>query len=443
MTLEPPVNPNYCATVIEVKTLVPIPNADRIQAMPMLGMQAVVGLDTHVGQLGLLFPAGVQLSDEYTKFNNLYREASMNRNPDAPTGFVEEKHRRVKAISLRKARSDALFMPLESLLGCTDRPMDLFDLKEGDTFDYFNGHEICRKYVRPYRGHGQHNQMPSRRATRVDERHFPRHIETTHFLRVAETLAHDERTVITQKLHGTSIRVGHVPVARPPKNFWERIAERYFGITVEEHMWDLVFGSRKVILDPNNPNQNSFYDYNDDGDDIYTEEGRKLAGLIPAGYIVYGELIGWSGPETALQKNYTYDCLPGTRQLYVYRVAHVNRDGFSADLSWDAVVEFCFATGLNPVPTLGYATVKELLTDVGGKPFIETYLDRVFSLDYPQAVPLSEGSPVDEGVCIRIEGIVPSIYKAKSPLFQQHESKMLDEGAVDAEEDANQELVPA
>lgn len=40
---------------------------------------------------------------------------------------------------------------------------------------------------------------------------------------------------------------------------------------------------------------------------------------------------------------------------------------------------------------------------------------------------------VDEGVCLRVEGITPLVVKAKSPLFLQHETKMLDQGVTDTE----------
>ena len=73
---------------------------------------------------------------------------------------------------------------------------------------------------------------------------------------------------------------------------------------------------------------------------------------IPEGYIVYGELVGWTPDGTALQKNYTYHLPVGQAELYVYRVAHINSQGVLSDLSWDGVKAFCQARGLKWTPEL-------------------------------------------------------------------------------------------
>ncbi len=224
--------------------------------------------------------------------------------------------------------------------------------------------------------------------------------------------------VVTQKLHGTSIRIGHVPVARHLP-WWERIICR-LGVKVQESEWAYVYGSRKVVKDMTNPNQKHFY-----GDDLYTEEGRKLDGMIPRGYVVYGELIGWVSMTTPIQKNYTYDLLPGTRRLYVYRVSTINEQGLVCDLSWEALKQFCGTLGLNHVPELWSGLLQEFTPHL--------FLDRRLYEAYPQAVPLVPESPCDEGVCIRVEGIIPQIVKAKSPVFLGHETKMLDQGVEDLE----------
>jgi hypothetical protein len=40
---------------------------------------------------------------------------------------------------------------------------------------------------------------------------------------------------------------------------------------------------------------------------------------------------------------------------------------------------------------------------------------------------------VDEGVVVRVEGIMPRVYKAKSPIFLGHETALLDKEVVDLE----------
>jgi hypothetical protein len=50
-----------------------------------------------------------------------------------------------------------------------------------------------------------------------------------------------------------------------------------------------------------------------------------------------------------------------------------------------------------------------------------------------QPLQLSSPKTVDEGVCLRQEGVVPLILKAKSGVFLAHETKLLDKGESDME----------
>lgn len=433
MKLEPPKNQNYCATVVRVKNIVPLEGCDNLVGLPLFGLQAIVGKDTQIGDLGIVLPTECQLSEEFCKANNLFRHANLNADPDK-AGYLED-NRRVRAIKLRGHRSDALFMPLSSInylfaLQPYVQGSQLADsvgfLKEGDTFDTLGGREICCKYVITIttRTHG----LNARRTTqsRTDARFFPEQFDVAQFFRVEERLDPAAWCVVTQKLHGTSLRVGNVPVARK-LTLLERIA-RKLGVRVQTTEYDYVYGSHHVVKDANNPEQRHFYDYDDD---IWTREGRKLDGVLPEGYIVYGELIGWTANGAPIQKHYTYNCAPSTCRLYVYRVTFVNPQGVAVDLSWDAVKEFCLSAGLTHVPELWRGQLRDfdptLWLDHAG------YADLRQFIAVPEAVPLAEDSPCEEGVCIRIEGLTPQILKAKSPLFLQHETKMLDAGTADIE----------
>ena len=443
MKLEAPQSLNYCATVVRVKNLVKAENSDNLQIIPMFGLQAIVDLQTKVGDVGLLFPAECQLSDEYTKANSLYRHAEKNLEPDKK-GYLED-NRRVRAIKLRGNRSDALFMPLSSItmvaLVDSSQSHSWFtafeELREGDQFDRLNGIEICRKYVRPIRSLGYGAPKQTKKQRRVEEKFFPQHFDSANFFRIEDTLDPNADCVVTQKVHGTSIRVGNVPVTR--KLSWlERLARR-LGVKVQETEFSMVYGSRKVIKDANDPEQAHYYD-----DDIWTHEGSKLVGLIPENYVLYGELIGWvPGTATPIQKHFTYDCLPGTCRLYIYRVSVVNGQGTVVDLSWDALKEFCVATGLNHVVELWRGPLGIFAEDAGL--YLDTNFSRLWNDSMPTPrwlltstsrgtpVPLSDDSPCDEGVCIRIESTIPTIVKAKSPMFLAHETSMLDADVVDVE----------
>src|SRR5690606_11150906 len=108
----------------------------------------------------------------------------------------------------------------------------------------------------------------------------------------------------------------------------------------------------------------------------------------------------------------------GQSDFYVYRIAFVNEDGYIHDWSWLQIKEFCARNRLKHVPELDILKKKDLYEDA--------LLNIKFSDRYSNCPPLSKDSPCDEGFCIRIEGLEPQIYKCKSPLFYEHETKLLD-----------------
>lgn len=411
---DPPQNPNYAATVIRVKHIIPLENCDNVVGISVFGYQAIVGKDTQPGDLLVVFPAETQLSDEFTRANNLYRHSEKNADPSAK-GYLED-NRRVRAMKFRGHRSDALALSVLSLYPWSPD----HGFSEGDTFDTLNGVEICRKYVVKTKGPNTARTPQEKAWKRVDTKFLPEHYDTENYFRNADRIAPEEYITVTQKLHGTSIRLGHTIVKRQLK-WYERLAQR-FGVQVATTEYDYVFGSRKVIKDPNNPNQDHYYDY-----DLWTTEGLKYADLIPQNVVVYGELIGWTGDNSPIQANYTYNVPNGQAHLYVYRVAVVTADGHLFDLGWEAVKEFCRERGLKHVPEVWAGWHM----DFDPQGFLDINLR--MTVDSDDIVPLSPGSPCDEGVVVRVERLAPRAYKAKSPVFLGHETAMLDKEVEDIE----------
>jgi hypothetical protein len=418
MKLASPANPNYAAVVVKIPTLNSLEGCDNIVGAPLLGFQAIVSKDTQPGTVGIVFTAETQLSEEFAKVNNLHRDTTLNADP-AASGYLEA-NRRVRAIKLRKHRSDALFMPLSSLAYTGVNPADL---NVGDTFDQLNGHEICRKFERPVSQGNRRDPMAkaTKKFERIDAKFLPEHYDTSRYWGNEDKIPQSARIIVTQKLHGTSIRIGNTVVRRQP-TWRDKIAQRWLKVPVTQYGYDNVYGSRKVIKDVNNPNQNHHY-----GTDIWTHYGKQLDGLIPEGFVVYGELIGWTPDGAPIQKDYTYNVPQGEAHLYVYRVAHVNPQGLVTDLAWPQVEEFCAQRGLKTVP----AFAEMLHADFDPAEWI----DRRYFEQHRHAVPLSGSKKlVDEGVCVRWDGLIPTILKAKSPIFLQHETKALDDdNAVDVE----------
>ncbi|AEJ92469.1 RNA ligase [Mycobacterium phage Terminus] len=438
MKLDAPKNKNYAAQVVRVPATLELKGLDNLVGVPVLGCQALTQRDTKEGDLRIAFTVETQLSTDYAHYNNLFRDAERNEDPNE-TGYLEN-HRRIKAMKLRGHKSSALLMPLESVAWTG---VDPSELQEGDTFDTLNGHEICRKYELPVKHtHGAKASKVQRAFKRVDAKVFPEHLDTDNFFRSAHLLEAGREVIVTQKLHGTSIRVGNVPVLRR-KKWLERFINRW--VKTPDYEFDVVYGSRKVIKDVNNPNQNHYYQ-----SDIWTEYGKKIAALIPEGFIVYGELIGWTPDGQPIQKGYTYDVPRGEAHLYVYRVAHINSQGHLSDLSWGGVKQFCQVRGLKWTPEMDrvsfggadpeYPSIEELtqyITQAMDMRYADHY-DKTIAgtavaalIDRP--ISLSDKKSVDEGVCLRQDGLVPTILKAKSPKFFEYETKLLDSGEVDTE----------
>lgn len=415
MKIDKPTNSNYCATVVEIKNLIPLENCDNVVAAPIFGFHAIVGKDTQVGDVGIFFPAEVQLSDEYCYHNNMYRHADKNAD-ESKRGYLED-NRRVKAIKFRGNVSNCLFMPLSSLAFAG---IDTSLLEVGDEFDVLNGIEICRKYEVARKISNKGATAQEKKFNRVDSKHMPEHYSSDNFFKWVETLDKEKNVIITQKLHGTSVRIGHTIVKRKLSLFEKFLG--LFGVQIQPTTYDYVYGSRKVIKDINNPHQNHFYDI-----DIWTQEGRKLEGVLPENYLVYAELIGWTPELKEIQKNYTYSVPQGSAELYIYRIAIVNSQGVLTDLSWDQVKEFCNANGLKCVPELWRGKLADFK--------IEDFMDkRFFEEGHKQCLYLGENKDiVDEGVCVRFDGLMPRIYKAKSPKFLEHETALLDTGEEDLE----------
>lgn len=419
MNLTAPVNKNYCASIVEVKQLITLENCDNVQAISIFGFQAIVSKDVKIGDIGIFFPAETQLSEGFCENNNLYRHSELNKDT-TKAGYFED-NRRVKAMKFRGHNSSALFMPLESFsyLG-----VSASDFSVGDEFDSINGHEICRKYVVKTRGNGMNNHQSKKvkKFIRVDSVHFPEHLDTDNYWRNCHKIPDNQDVIITQKLHGTSLRSSNTFCKRK-LTLIEKIA-KFFGANIKELEMGYAFGSRKVIKDDEERNQNHYYGY-----DLWTEEGKKLVGLLPENFIVYGELVGYTADGKPIQSGYTYQHQDKTCSLYIYRVAFINERGFTVDLTWDQMVEFCNEQGLKTVPLIWRGKHKNFKVD--------KYMDQQYHKTYKGCLPLDSDDTVDEGVCIRVDKMTPYILKAKSPKFFEYESKMLDTNTVDLESSQN------
>lgn len=410
-------NKNYAITVIAVGEPHDLQGLDNLVGVSIYGLQALTTRGIKAGDLRLLFVSEAQIGERYAHENDLNRKAEFNKTDE--TGFLEQ-NRRVRAIKLRKHTSNALLMPLSSL---AYTGLDVSMLRVGDTFDTVGGETIVQKYELPKKQ--QPGQPKAKHRTSVEEKHFPQHIDTEHLFRNWSRFTEPVQAVVTQKLHGTSARYGRVPVPRSKSWLERKIINRWFKTPDTE--FGHVAGSRRVIK--GQPGNQHFY-----STDVWSEYGKRLEGVIPENCVVYGELVGFTPDGEAIQKGYTYNQKPGECELFVYRVAFVNAQGVIADLSWDGVKEFCRSAGLRHTPELERLYLRP--SDELEEYLKHVYLDVRLSEgdEFEEApIPLSDPKTVDEGICVRVEGVVPHIYKVKSPQFLEHETRQLDSEVPDLE----------
>lgn len=411
MRITKPKNENYCATVVEIKNIIPLTGCDNVVGTTIFGYQAIVGKDVKIGDIGIVFPAETRLSKDYCFNNNLYKRGEDNID-QTKKGYVEDSGR-VKAVKFRGQVSNCLFMQIDSLrwTGATIEALCV-----GDSFDELDEKIICEKYIiKTSNPHGP-GQTPK---SRIESKFLPEHLDTTNFFKNSHLIDPERQIVVTQKIHGTSIRIGNALVSRK-LNWFEKILKK-LGVNIKDTEYDYIFGSRKVIKDTNK-DQNHFYD-----SDVWTIAGKKLVGLLPAGYVVYGELIGYAPNNAEIQKHYSYNTPKGEAELYVYRITSINDQGYVTELSFDQMVEFCSYIGLKTVQEVWRGKMKDFVaTDFIDKRFFES--------GYKNCLWLGNNMDlVDEGVVIRADGLVPVLLKAKSPKFLELETKMIDSGAEDLE----------
>ncbi|QZD97666.1 RNA ligase [Microbacterium phage Platte] len=433
MTIEIKNEINYAALVIEVPEPKKLPNSDRLYGIGVAGIEVVVDSSwlERVGEKAVMFPAEAQLSHPLAAYANLYRHQEFNDNPEEK-GYLED-NRRIRALKLRGNISKGLILPLDKVTGVTG--VDQGEFEVGQSFDTVNGVEVSRKYVVPTKGVPMSKEAAklAKAFKRVDEKVFPMHIDTEQYERNEGHVAPDDIVIVTQKLHGTSVRFGNVPV-KVEHTFWERLAKK-LGIRVRETEFDLIAGSRKVIKDPKSTTQNHFYTT-----DVWGKAAQEYGQNLPKGFMVFGELVGYTADGAAIQKGFTYEETlnvdarenAGSSSLYVYRVAIVNEDGVLRDLSWDQVKKFAYAYGMKHTPELWRGPKAALvLENFAEKNFYDEW-DKSFGLAYPERpVKLSPGGTgKDEGIVLRVDrgGDVPYLLKYKNNSFYLHETAELDKG---------------
>lgn len=385
-------------------TVYPHPNADRVQLATAGGYQVVVGPEAKTGDLGILFPPDAQISEPYCVANKLLRKDG---------GYFGD-NRRVAVQRFRGARSEAFWSPLDSL---AFTGADLAALRDGQALDELGGVELCRRWINPEtlraRAAGQASGVKG--SVNGEVPWFKKHTETEQ-LRHAGPLDFPagSRVYITEKLHGTSHRVGMVPDPGTDKGMARRVLDRIAGKLGYQaaSRYRLVSGSRRVVLKAGQPD--SFH-----GGTFRDEATAAWAWRLHPGEVVYGEIVGYSAPGSPIMAThspassslasvkgmagpivYHYGQPDGSCRFYCYRIVQHRPDGSELELTWEQMAARCGELDIETVPLLDCVAghrrgSTDLLT-------MAVKVAEVFDSETAPVSTLSDAHPL-EGVCIRIE----------------------------------------
>lgn len=448
MKLEIKNSTNYYATIRKIDNIIPLEGCDNIFGSIVEGCHVIVSNTVKVGDRGVFFPVECQISDYLLKENNLYDVKEMNADVNKK-GFFG-KHGRVRCIKLRGHKSEGFWIPL-SFFECLLSDKDIASFSEGDSFDTIGDVEICRKYFVKEKGVNNtksKERKGNKKFDRIIEEQFKFHIDTQQLKRNIEKIKPNMQICISQKVHGSSFICSNV-LCKKQLNIKDRIAKK-LGVSVIEKDYENVYASRTVIKNKylNKEVGAGFY-----GVDIWGVVNEELKPYLEKGMTIYGEVVGYlPNSDRMIQKGYDYGCRKGEHKNFIYRVTSVNEDGVVHEWSMNQIQTWCKQKGLNCVDVLYMGDVITLYSSFSiganglvldssfdGNFFVESlskhFLEKKCSKENFKIY--CNNDVWDEGIVIRIEGGEIESYKLKSFGFLEGETKAIDNGEVNIED--NQE----
>jgi hypothetical protein len=436
---------SYKAVVTKLTNVRSHSNADKVQLATCHGNQVVIGLNHTEDELGIYFPSDGQLSQGFCAANNLFRKPEMNSDPEAKPGMFDE-NRRVRAQRFRGEISDGFWVPLSNLdfIGG-------ISFVEGFEFDELNGIQICEKYINQATIKAARENQGKKTRTAKTSIMFKEHFDTAHFGKCLHEFDYGQTLIITEKLHGTSGRIGHVQIERD-LTWLEKLVKR-FGVRVQETEWKYLNGTRRVVIEESTGLQ--FHDPT-----IRDKAFKLFEGNLRKGETVFFEIVGYESTGASIMPKvdttkmgdkeftkrygktmpFSYGCGELQSRVYVYRMTLTDEDGHSIDYAWDDVVKRCKELGVDPVPHIRTMTLNDLKEDLKSaavtddiRTVKETFAKLVEA--YGSGPSILDETHIKEGVCVRIEGgINNKTYKFKSFEFKVLEGIIKDSGVIDAEE---------
>jgi len=284
-------------------------------------------------------------------------------------------------------------------------------------------------------GTGSKSQRPKKRLEeRIVENQFRLHFDTDNLRRNIHRVFPNDLISLSWKMHGSSAVFSNVLVERELP-WYEKILAK-LGVSIQTQKYGFVWSSRKVVKGIDGiekPGSVHYY-----GSDIWGEAAKSVEPVIPKGYTIYGEIVGFTPDGGGIQGKYDYGCKPCQSKFMVYRITTTNADGKVLEMSWPQVRDFCYDNRLEMVPDMYYGSASSIYpfdtvqTIEEWQQGLLAYLESYYVND--QDCQFCENKVPAEGIVLRVEGYDRCTnFKLKNFRFLKYESDFLDTGAIDIE----------
>jgi hypothetical protein len=241
-------------------------------------------------------------------------------------------------------------------------------------------------------GNSKKQDKTKKNISRLVDKQFNLHVDTENLRKNVHKLNLNDIISISEKYHGTSFVCGNILVNKKLK-WYEKLLKK-IGVNIENTEYDIVHSSRKVVKNEfETTNKKNYYKQ-----DIWGIVKDEIKEIIPKGYTLYGEIVGYLPDGSAIQKNYDYWCTsdkiefdtygrcmcnaaticpngkvgsaerctkdkvkPKQHKTIIYRITYINIDGVVSELTDLQIKDFCQKYNLECKPIYYYGKILDYL----------------------------------------------------------------------------------
>lgn len=254
-----------------------------------------------------------------------------------PDSKIKLEKSRVKAAKIHKQVSYGLIAPWDKIKEICNLPE--YPL-ETDLQEIIN---VVKHYPPPkVLNENKPVKEGTPRNKQGENEYFKKYNGCTNLKWVPNVFTEEDSVYITEKIHGSHLRVGFLPI-KPKYSFWQKI-KKFFGFKVVVDTHEYCYGSNNVQRQ-NKQSSETFYKK-----DVYAQAIDKynLKQILQnhLGYVIYGEIYGPS-----IQKGYHYGLKNDEVQFVMFDIMEQKEDG-QRWLSLQELKDFANKHDIPMVPVL-------------------------------------------------------------------------------------------